>query len=772
MFHYLPKFKRKSDDKARLRALLAAIPGAYAGWTEDGGIFCSVGFTELLGISHCRSIEDIQDALTPSDAAALETLWRQMKTTSKTFNLTVERLSPPGFLRLQGRIAETGAEDAESPVKDYLLWADDITNQQKDRIAQDERRAHLAEEREKLQAMLDRLPIPLWQRDAQGRLLWCNRSYADLMNASSATIISEQKNLPLKQGGKTKAKVPLDVLGAKAVSTGEMQSISGHVVSGGQRTRLDIREIPLKPLPLALGMAYDRTREEELESEQKRHGLAYRELLEQLGSAIAVFDADQKLEFHNSAFAQLWDLEDTYLGTSPKLGDLMEKLRTMRRLPEQADFRKFKQSWQRFFTDLIEPHEDMLYLPDSTALRMLAVPHPMGGLMMTFENVTSHLELESSYNTLIAVQKETLDHLTEGVAVFGGDGRLKLWNPAFMKLWNLNPEDLNSEPHITRLTERMRERFDKESWAEQEKHLHTQALERKIQEGMLSTKTGNLIQYATVPMPDGGIMVTHDDITDSIQVEKALREKNAALETAEQLKMDFLANVSYQLRTPLNAIMGFNEILGAEYFGKLNPRQKEYSDNMAEAGQRLLHLIDDILDLSTIEAGYLKLEREDISTKELLGNLVDLTQAWARHENLEIIKRPLKKDIRFSGDARRIKQVMINLVRNAITFSPPGGKITLAADQTETHVRLMVQDSGPGIPKSQHKRIFEPFEHGKSNGTHIGKSKKGRGAGLGLSLVKSIVALHGGSVDLESEPGRGATFIISFPLPKTSNKAR
>ncbi|MBC7179257.1 MAG: PAS-domain containing protein, partial [Roseovarius sp.] len=394
--------------------------------------------------------------------------------------------------------------------------------------------------------------------------------------------------------------------------------------------------IPLAAAGLTLGIARDVTREEELETEQKRYTAAHNELLEQLGTAIGIFDATQRLEFYNSAFSQLWHLEDAYLNTKPRLGDLMEKLREGRRLPEQADFKRYKQVWLNMFTSLISPHDEMLYLPDGSALRMLVVPHPMGGLMMTFEDVTSRLELESSYNTLIAVQKETLDNLAEGVSVYGGDGRLKLWNPSHARLWGLNPEELEGEPHIYRLIEKMKGRFAEDDRAKARETLMTQSLDRNIHEGQMACADGTLIAYSTVPLPDGGVLVTHVDITDKMRVENALREKNAALQDAERVKIDFLANVSYQLRTPLNAIMGFAEILDNEYFGALNARQKEYTRGMQEAGERLLSLINNILDLSTIEAGYMEFQRDKVAIHDILHDIYDLTTEWARRERLTV----------------------------------------------------------------------------------------------------------------------------------------
>ena len=184
-----------------------------------------------------------------------------------------------------------------------------------------------------------------------------------------------------------------------------------------------VSEIPVKSKDITIGMMEDITEGERVQSEVQNNEMAMRALLEQLRSAISIYNSDQNLEFYNSSFSQLWGLEEGWLNTKPKLGDIMEKLRETRRLPEQADFRTFKKSWLDMFTDLIDPHEDMLYLPDGSAFRMLAVPNKLGGLMMTFEDVTSRLELESSYNTLIAVQKETLDNLAESVAVFGTDAK-------------------------------------------------------------------------------------------------------------------------------------------------------------------------------------------------------------------------------------------------------------------------------------------------------------------------------------------------------------
>ena len=523
-----------------------------------------------------------------------------------------------------------------------------------------------------------------------------------------------------------------------------------------------LREVPVPEADITLGLAQDISRYESLREELKRYQSSNKELLEQLRSAIAIFSADHKLEFYNSSYAQLWGLEDGWLNKKPKLGDIMEKLRENRRLPEQADFRRFKQGWIDMFTSLINAHEDMLYLPDGSALRMLVVPHSMGGLMMTFEDVTSRLELESSYNTLIAVQKETLDNLAEAVAVYGGDGRLKLWNPSFGRLWKLHPEDLEGNPHINTLTEKVSCFFTKEEWPKRKEQLIALGLDRMMHEGRLKRADDTLVDFTTVPLPDGGVLITYTDVTDSVRVENALREKNAALEAAEQLKLDFLANVSYQLRTPLNAIMGFNEILDQEFFGKLNERQKQYTHDIQEASDRLLGLINDILDLSTLEAGYMTLQREDVKVYDMMTSIKDLVSDWARKKKIEVHLSCAKNIGKIVADEKRLKQAIINVIRNAINFTPQDGQITLSAKRQKDGLAIEVQDTGVGIPEEDRARIFEPFERAQvgPNEKRLARS----GAGLGLSLVKNIVALHGGTVILESEPEKGTNVKIFIPF--------
>lgn len=755
-------------EKSRLEAFLAAIPGDYCGWSKDGSVAYSSGFCDLLGLQKIASIADIQNKLTISDSAALEGVFNRLKEDGVPFQITVQNYAENKSFRISGSRGQALAGNDHF----NILWMEDITEQ-----AVLERRYNAdfetqQERLENLQISLDSFPWPLWKRDKEHNLVWCNDAYAETIGDSKEAVIKEQKEIsspPRKKKKSEEFKPAGRELAALALESGIAQETRAHIIADGKRLLMRICETPVADHNSTLGFAEDISAQEELESELKRYQNTTKELLEQLRTAIGIFDSDQRLEFYNSAFSQLWGIEDQWLNNRPKLGDFMEKLRENRRLPEQADFRRFKQGWISMFTSLIDPHEDMLYLPDGSALRMLVVPQSAGGgLMMTFEDVTSRLELESSYNTLIAVQKETLDNLAEGVAVYGGDGRLKLWNPAFARLWGLNPEDLEGDPHINTLVSKKKTFFTEEEWPQKREELISKGLDRLMHEGRLKQTTGTLIDFSTVPLPDGGVLITYTDVTDTVRVENALRDKNAALETAEKLKLDFLANVSYQLRTPLNAIMGFNDILDQEYFGPLNTRQKDYTGDIRSASERLLGLINDILDLSTIEAGYMSLEKENVSVADLLESTKDLAAEWARKGKVEISLSYPKTIGKIELDSRRMKQALMNLIRNSINFTPADGRIDITAKRKKDGIQIQVSDTGIGISREHQTRIFEPFEkaqRGKSLTTHEADAASGKGgAGLGLSLVKNIITMHGGTVGLTSEPDKGTTVTIFLPF--------
>jgi signal transduction histidine kinase len=236
-----------------------------------------------------------------------------------------------------------------------------------------------------------------------------------------------------------------------------------------------------------------------------------------------------------------------------------------------------------------------------------------------------------------------------------------------------------------------------------------------------------------------------------------LRRLYKELEAASLHKSEFLANMSHELRTPLNAILGFSQVLRERTFGDINEKQKEYLDDILSSGNHLLSLINDVLDLSKVEAGQVELETAPFSLREALESGVVMVRERATRDGVKIaLSADLDVDT-VKGDERRIRQVIFNLLSNAVKFTPAGGAVGVKAAQENGEVRVSIADTGPGIAAEDRERIFEEFQQ-----TDAGIEQR-EGTGLGLALSKRLVELHGGRIWVESELGKGSTFVFTLP---------
>jgi signal transduction histidine kinase len=624
------------------------------------------------------------------------------------------------------------------------------------------RRAAAEQARDDLYSLINGLPRPVWWRGRDLSLLYVNDAYLAAVGlgreqtlASCAELVDETD------------REAAHALARDALAAGESRSRNFHVVAGGHRVLLEITETPLADGTL-VGHARDLTAVEELRSEVDRHDRAHAAVLENLNVAIAVFSADLHLTFYNQAYTRLWQLDEAFVAAEPHISEIWERLRATRLLPEQADFGEFKRQRLRQMTRVIEPYEELIHRPDGATVRFVINPHPFGGILLTFEDVTDALRLEATYNTLLEVQRETLDNLFEAVAVFGADGRLRLHNPAYARIWGLSEAQLAEQPHVRRLIDQARGFFevDDAAWPELREEIVLAAIEPREDGGRMERADGSVVDWTQVPLPDGASLFTYVDVTDSTRVERALRERNEALETTDRLKSEFIANISYELRTPLNAIIGFAEILENQYFGPLNERQTEYSRAIVESSQRLITLINDILDLASIEAGYLILERRAVPVREMLENASNLVRERVRSAGLELQVECAADFGELNCDERRMTQALFNLLSNAIKFTPEGGHVTLAAVRAPGEVLLSVRDTGDGIPLQDQTRVFGKFERGTGRG-----GERHVGVGLGLSLVKSLVELHGGRIELSSEAGAGTEVTCRLPALSLAGEA-
>jgi signal transduction histidine kinase len=236
------------------------------------------------------------------------------------------------------------------------------------------------------------------------------------------------------------------------------------------------------------------------------------------------------------------------------------------------------------------------------------------------------------------------------------------------------------------------------------------------------------------------------------------------LETASRHKSEFLANMSHELRTPLNAIIGFSEVLHEQMFGELNERQLAYVNDVLGAGKHLLSLINDVLDLAKIEAGRMELELSRVAISDILESAVSIHAERASRGGIELALSTRPEEIIVTADERRLRQIVFNLVSNAVKFTPSGGRVEISALAENGQVEIAVADTGPGIAAEDLETIFEEFEQ-------TTEGRKAEGTGLGLPLSRKLVELHGGHLWAESEPGHGSTFSFTLPVRREAAAA-
>lgn len=608
-----------------------------------------------------------------------------------------------------------------------------------------------------LRFLLDRLPYPAWTRDAHLRLTWCNLAYAQALERLPAEIINEQLELAARALGDDGRE-----LARRTQETRIPQTQSTHLVFAGKRRFMEFTETPMTGADGFVGHAIDHTAVEDIQNELERYIGAQQETLEYLASAIAIYGTDRRLHFYNAAFVRLWQLDEEWLSTEPLLVEVLDRLRDGRRLPEHADFPAFRRKQDDLFRTLLEPQEEMLHLPDDRTVKTIVIPHPLGGLMFFYEDVTDRIALERNFRTLDAVQRETLDNLYEGVIVFGSDGRVRLFNPALARLWGLKPERLSTlDYHAADFLEDIRpvllRQTDPAVWARLKPRLLGILQQRQIRSGRLRRQDGKALDAALIPLPDGATLVTFVDVTDRRNMEKALRQRNSALAKADRVKSEFLAHVSYELRTPLTSIIGFVEGMTGGHFGAVTEAQKEYLGFILKSAQQLRMLIDDLINLASMEAGYLVLHPTDVDIKSVLTAQAGYFEDHLRDKKMRlgINCPPSVGKVRL--DEQCLKQILANLLSNAIKYTPEGGRISIIARRDQKELRIAISDTGIGIAKADQKRVFRKFERARG-------SARVSGTGLGLAMVKQYVELHNGKVQLDSKPGEGTTVTCTFPV--------
>lgn len=736
-----------------LASLLEVAPARPILVRSDGSVEIDQRLARELGLgSEVRRIDDLAGSDRGLDGDDLADL-RELVSTAAAVGEPIERQ-----VRAAGSSRVFGVRGAPAPPPEaagtMLLWFSD-------RSSAEAERSKLALRLQRTEAALDSLtyvieaaPFPMWYRGPDLKLGLVNRAFVEAVEGRDAADVIARSSELVDAPGADSAQASAMV----ALESGKPYSRVQPATIRGERRMMRIVNVPL-PTGAVAGFAIDIQDLEDVRAELARHMRSQRDLADRMTAGAVQFDPDRSLSFFNRPFAVMAQLDPEWLNENPEFDRVLERMREKHRLPETRDFPAWKAERREWFTSPQEVIEEEWILADGDHVRVVAQPLPDGGLRLFLEDRTEQVRLASARDTLLRVRAATFDNLFEAISVFASDGRLYLWNRRFVDVWDLEEDWLSQHPRVDELVPAMARKLVNPTSAAQIREMvrHTTS-ERQSASGRLSLTDGRHFEFAAVPLPDGNALFTLVDVTDSTRIEAALRERARALEEADRVKTDFVANMSYELRTPLTSIGGFAEMLDAGYAGKLAPTAADYVSAILESVARLSKLIDDVLDLTQADTGATVLERERVDLAGLCKMALETVQPRAAEKN-----QKLESDIDPStgfvvGDARRLRESIEHVLNNAIAYTDKRGRIRLEASGDDQRAVIRVSDNGMGISDEELPHVFDRFVRTEEAGV------RGEAAlGLGLPLTRQFVEAHGGTVELESEKGKGTSVTLAIP---------
>ncbi len=734
--------RRAAEQIANLRALVDEYESLVSGSSELTVLWDNYGEPRILGQAgavlpagrQAQSVLNLHSWLGAAEANRLAALLDELRLQGRGFMVSL-KTQDGKLVRASGWAMGGGAALRLRPA--FSQPGDEAA------LVADNHEESTNSEMQSIRTMLSLLTKPAFLRGADGRLAYANAAYCALSKSLG------------RPGTETS---PAEVADAgKSSSTPD--NAGSRLIDFAGQGRFELVEFDL-PCGRAGYLRPQQPARSLVEAGQSHIG----GIIDALGTPIAMFNAKRELIQFNAAYASLWSLDRTYLTPGLDERAILDKLRTQGMLPNLVDYHTWRTKHLESY-DRKTPHEaEPWHLPDGRTVKVISAPAgPEGGVIYVFEDMTERLELESTNRSFTNVMRETINALSEAVAVFGTNGRLTLSNPQLSTVWKLPLNAFGSNPHIDQLAEASGAAIPEDGatiWRDLKRSIIDLNPTRTDRQGRINRSDGRLIDYAITRLPDGQTMMTFLDVTESASYSKVLKERNDALVAADRLKDAFVENVSYELRSPLTNIIGFADLLSDVEGQSLNTRQREYIDYIRASSVTLGVLIDNILDLASVDAGIAELNPEVLDVHALIdkakaGINATFPEGAGDAPNLVLDIEP---DLpQFVADGTRIVQVLYNLLSNAARFSPPGAEIRLSASHRGGRMLFVIEDEGPGITDEMKAAILTRLDGPQAGGRQ-------RGAGLALSIVRTFVNLHGGTISAEKREPKGSRIIVNLPL--------
>lgn len=739
-------------------ALLAAAPARPMLVRADERVELDPGLQRDLGlVEEPAGLADLvgdTHGIIAADLTVLRDAIRRSRVGAEALETQVRVAGSERIFEVRG-----GPAPAPSPPGATLVWLSDCSRAVGERTALLRQLGQTESALTALTHLIESAPFPMWYRSPDLRLGLVNSAYVKAVEArDAADVIARGSELIDGEIARAGA--------SRAIESGGTSSRNIPATIGGERRMLRLVDVPL-PTGAVAGFAVDIQDLEDARFELARNIRSQRDLADRMTAGTAQFDADRQLRFFNQPFAIMAQIDTEWLGESPEFDRLLERMRERNRTPEMRDFPQWKAERRAWFTSAEEMIEEDWILSNGDHLRVVGQPLPDGGLRLILEDRTEQVRLASARDTLLRVRAATFDNLFESISVFASDGRLYLWNRRFCTLWDLDEAWLGEHPRVDELVPAMAKKLVNPTASAQVRELVRAATSgRREGRGRVSMTDGRHFEFAAVPLPDGNALFTMVDVTDSTRIEEALRERATGLEEADRVKTDFVANMSYELRTPLTSIGGFAEMLAAGYAGKLPPAATEYVAAILTSVERLSKLVDDVLDLTQGDTRGTTVEMDRVDLAGLCRSAIDTVKPRATEKSqvLEVSIDPSVGVV--MGDARRLRESLEHVLRNAVAYSDAGCWIGFRATGEAMHAAITIADNGPGIPPEDQASVFTRFHR-------IGGLGRGEAAlGLGLPLTRQFIEAHGGTVELASEPGKGTAVTLTIPRNAIARKQR
>ncbi|MEL6475760.1 MAG: PAS-domain containing protein [Pseudomonadota bacterium] len=529
--------------------------------------------------------------------------------------------------------------------------------------------------------LLERAPLIAWNRDADGTINWAEGQVET-------------------REGRVEALDAVNLL----VSRQEIEGISSSEID---RTRLELGDqnpITLHSVEIdglndtKLGFAVDASLTASAERTLTRFIQTMTETFAHLAVGLAIFDRNHRLILFNPALSQMWQIEPAWLARRPDLREILDLLRSTRRIPELQDYRAWRENLLALFENPeAVDYEESWDLSSGARIRVMARPHPHGALAFVFDDVTEQMKLENRFRHMDDLLRTALDRLDEGLAVFGANGLLQFVNSAFHEIWDTDPDSVTQGMHARELFNLCsRQTVETGVWA-RGTTFATGDVSREVWTERLTLGGGRVLRARFAPLPGGSTLAAFADVSDSERAALALVERNEALESVEEMRRVVLDQISHRLRTPLNTVFGFGQLLTDTRFGKLNAHQQTYAAGIIEAAGHLLDTVKDVTELASLELETSSLDPDGIAVDQAIEITCELLENRTREARVDLTALIDDRIGRLERDGTRVRQILFNMAADAIHRCSGGGEVGIGGRRdTDGGVILFTRETPAG----------------------------------------------------------------------------